>query len=61
MRDQPFSRQTGEEFVRNLPRDFGQVRSVSVGAHFVFGHKRGGNVELLRKLGGELNRLFERD
>ena len=53
--DLAFSRQTGEEFVRRLVRDFGQIRSVSVGANFVFGHKRSGNVDLLRKLGTELN------
>jgi riboflavin kinase/FMN adenylyltransferase len=53
--DQAFSRQTGEEFVRRLVKDFGQIRSVSVGANFVFGHKRSGNVDLLRKLGTELN------
>ena len=53
--DLAFSRQTGEEFVRRLVKDFGQVRSVSVGANFVFGHKRSGNVDLLRKLGTELN------
>jgi len=30
------------------------INSVCVGANFVFGHKRGGNVELLKKLGAEL-------
>lgn len=53
--DETFSRQSGEEFVRRLVSDFGQVRSVSVGANFVFGHKRTGNVELLKRLGTELN------
>jgi len=53
--DQLFSRQSGEEFVRSLTRDFGRIRSICVGANFVFGHKRSGNVELLRKLGAELN------
>ncbi|HEU5397109.1 MAG TPA: bifunctional riboflavin kinase/FAD synthetase, partial [Verrucomicrobiae bacterium] len=52
--DQPFSRQTGEEFVRHLARDIGKIQSVCVGADFVFGHHRSGNVELLRKLGAEL-------
>jgi len=52
--DQAFSEQTGEEFVRRLAREFGHVRSVCVGANFVFGRKRTGNVELLRKLGAEL-------
>jgi riboflavin kinase/FMN adenylyltransferase len=49
-----FSEQTGEAFVRGLASDLGRVQSMCVGANFVFGHKRGGNVELLRKLGAEL-------
>ncbi|HEY5296709.1 MAG TPA: bifunctional riboflavin kinase/FAD synthetase [Verrucomicrobiae bacterium] len=53
--DKKFSEQTGEEFIRNLARDFGKIHSVCVGADFVFGHKRGGNVALLKKLGGEVN------
>jgi riboflavin kinase/FMN adenylyltransferase len=53
--DKKFSGQTGEEFIRNLTRDFGKVHSVCVGADFVFGHKRSGNVALLKKLGVELN------
>lgn len=52
--DQPFSEQTGEAFVRGLARDLGRIQSLCVGANFVFGHKRGGNVDLLRKLGVEL-------
>ena len=52
--DKAFSEQTGEAFVRGLARDLGHVQSLCVGANFVFGHKRGGNVELLRKLGAEL-------
>jgi riboflavin kinase/FMN adenylyltransferase len=53
--DNPFSEQSGEAFVRRLALDLGHIQSLCVGANFVFGHKRGGNVELLRKLGGELN------
>ena len=52
--DQAFSEQTGEAFVRGLVRDLGQIQSLCVGANFLFGHKRGGNVELLKKLGAEL-------
>jgi riboflavin kinase/FMN adenylyltransferase len=52
--DPAFSEQTGEAFVRGLARDSGHIQSLCVGANFVFGHKRGGNVELLRKLGAEL-------
>ena len=52
--DQAFSEQTGEAFVRELARELGQIQSLCVGANFVFGHQRGGNVELLKKLGAEL-------
>lgn len=52
--DQAFSEQSGEDFIRGLARDLGPIRSLCVGAHFVFGHKRGGNVELLKQMGGEL-------
>jgi riboflavin kinase/FMN adenylyltransferase len=50
-----FSQQTGEQFVRSLARDLAQMQSVCVGSTFTFGHKRSGNVELLRKLGHELS------
>ncbi len=52
--DKKFSGQTGEEFVRSLARDFGKIHSVCVGADFVFGHKRSGNVTVLKKLGEEI-------
>jgi riboflavin kinase / FMN adenylyltransferase len=55
--DKKFSEQIGEEFIRSLARDFGKIHSVCVGADFVFGHKRSGNVALLKKLGTELNFL----
>lgn len=53
--DKALSERPGEEFVRSLAHELGSIRSVCVGANFVFGHKRSGNVELLRKLGAELN------
>jgi riboflavin kinase/FMN adenylyltransferase len=52
--DRAFSGQTGEAFIRGLHRDLGQIQSLCVGSAFTFGHKRGGNVALLKKLGGEL-------
>jgi len=52
--DQVFSEQTGEAFVRNLVRDLGRIHSICVGANFAFGHKRSGNVALLKQLGEEL-------
>src|SRR5207248_2553558 len=54
--DKAFSEQSGEAFIRGLARDLGPstINSLSVGANFVFGLKRGGNVELLKQLGVEL-------
>lgn len=52
--DKAFSQKTGEEFVRELARAWTGIQSICVGASFVFGHKRGGNVQLLRELGSEL-------
>jgi riboflavin kinase/FMN adenylyltransferase len=52
--DRTFSEQTGDKFIRGLVSNLGSLQSLCVGANFVFGHKRGGNIELLRKLGGEL-------
>ena len=52
--DKIFSEQTAEEFIRSVARDFGKIHSVCVGANFVFGHKRSGNMALLKKLGAEI-------
>jgi riboflavin kinase / FMN adenylyltransferase len=52
--DKAFSEQTGEAFIRGLARDLGRVQSLCVGANFLFGHKRAGDVQLLRRLGAEL-------
>ena len=52
--DKSFSEQTGESFIRGLARDLGSIHSICVGADFVFGQKRSGNVSLLKKLGEEL-------
>ena len=53
--DKSFSEKSGEVFIRELARDLGKIHSICVGADFVFGHKRSGNVKLLKKLGAELN------
>lgn len=53
--DRAFSEQSGEAFVRGLARDFGLVQSLCVGSAFTFGHKRGGNIALLKTLGTELH------
>lgn len=52
--DKTFSQQTGEQFIRGLANDLGGIQSICVGSDFVFGHKRSGNVTLLKTLGTEL-------
>ena len=52
--DRAFSGQPGEAFIRGLVRDLGKIQSLCVGADFVFGHQRSGNVALVEKLGDEL-------
>lgn len=53
--DEAFSKQSGGDFIRGLARGFGGIQSLCVGAEFVFGYKRGGNVALLKAIGAELN------
>jgi riboflavin kinase / FMN adenylyltransferase len=53
--DAAFSRQPAEEFIHKLVQALPNLRSICVGANFVFGHRRAGNVELLRRLGAQLN------
>ena len=52
--DKVFSEKPGDVFIRELARDLGRIHSVCVGADFVFGHRRSGDVGLLKKLGAEL-------
>lgn len=52
--DAETSRVSGEQFVRDLARGFGRLRSFTVGAGFQFGHGRSGDVPLLQRLGPEL-------
>ncbi len=52
--DKAFSQKTGEAFIHELVAAWSGIQSICVGANFTFGHKRGGNVELLKKLGAEL-------
>ena len=53
--DEKFSRQTGGEFIRLLVRKLGKIQSLCVGTDFVFGHRRSGNVALLKALGRKLD------
>ena len=52
--DKNFSEKSGEVFIRELARDLGKIFSICVGADFVFGHRRSGNVALLKTLGAEI-------
>jgi riboflavin kinase/FMN adenylyltransferase len=52
--DKAFSEKSGEMFIRELARDLGNIFSICVGADFVFGHRRSGNVTLLKTLGAEI-------
>jgi riboflavin kinase/FMN adenylyltransferase len=53
--DRPFSETSGEVFIRGLVQNLGTIHSICVGADFVFGHRRSGNIDLLKKLGAELH------
>lgn len=48
-----FSLTSAEEFVRELLVRRLAAREVHVGAHFVFGRERGGNIDLLTRIGAE--------
>jgi riboflavin kinase/FMN adenylyltransferase len=52
--DKAFSQISGDQFVRDLARDFQRIKSLCVGDGFMFGARRSGNIALLQKLGGEL-------
>jgi riboflavin kinase/FMN adenylyltransferase len=53
--DKAFSEIPGDAFIRGLERDLGPIHSVCVGSTFTFGHKRDGNIRLLKMLGQELH------
>lgn len=53
--DKEFSKITGEQFIRDLCCNFKRLDHVCVGHDFSFGCGRGGNVQLLEKLGRELH------
>ncbi len=52
--DELLSRVSGEGFIRQLSSEITALQSVCVGDNFAFGHKRSGDVHLLRRLGGEI-------
>lgn len=53
--DARLSQVPAEDFIRDLSHHFRHIQSICVGSNFTFGHQRQGNVELLRKVGSELN------
>jgi len=59
--DEERSKESAEDFVREVLVDGIGARLVVVGADFHFGHRRGGNVPLLERMGADLRaRLGER-
>jgi riboflavin kinase/FMN adenylyltransferase len=52
--DEERSRESAEDFVREVLVDCLNAKLVVVGADFHFGHQRRGNVELLRAMGDDL-------
>lgn len=53
--DNAFSQIPGEQFVETLVRDFKNIQSICVGSDFCFGHRRSGNVALLKALGSKFH------
>ena len=52
--DADFCRLSGEEFVRRLHAASSPLRTICVGKEWTFGHRRSGNVELLRRMGDDM-------
>jgi riboflavin kinase/FMN adenylyltransferase len=52
--DREFASQPADDFLRNIVHDRLQAREVYLGQGFAFGKDRGGNIDLLRKMGSEL-------
>lgn len=52
--DEKFSKITAEEFIRDTLVNVLNLKKIYIGHDFVFGSKRGGNFELLKKMGNEL-------
>jgi riboflavin kinase/FMN adenylyltransferase len=52
--DRAFASQSADDFLRDIIRDRLHAKEVYLGKGFAFGRARGGNIELLRKMSGEL-------
>ena len=57
--DKDFANQDAEEFLRNTVHDRLQAKEVYLGHGFAFGKDRGGNIELLKRMSGELGFVAE--
>jgi riboflavin kinase/FMN adenylyltransferase len=57
--DEERARETAEDFVTTVLVDRLEARAVVVGEDFHFGHKRGGDVALLRRMGADLGFTVE--
>jgi riboflavin kinase/FMN adenylyltransferase len=52
--DRDFAAQSAEDFIAEIIRDRLHAKEVYLGKGFAFGRARGGNIDLLRKMSGEL-------
>ncbi len=52
--DREFASQPAEDFITEIVHDRLQAREVHLGQDFAFGRGRGGNIDLLRKMSGDL-------
>ncbi len=57
--DRDFALQPAEDFVSAIIHDRLHAKEVHLGQDFAFGKGRGGNIELLRRMGGELGFVAE--
>jgi riboflavin kinase/FMN adenylyltransferase len=57
--DPDFAQQPAEVFIKDIICDRLHAREVHLGKDFAFGKGRGGNIELLRKMGAELGFLAD--
>ena len=57
--DRTFSQVRAEDFLRNTIVNRLQAQEVYLGRGFAFGHNRDGNIELLRRISGELGFLAD--
>jgi riboflavin kinase/FMN adenylyltransferase len=57
--DREFASQPAEDFLNNIVHDRLHAREVYLGQGFAFGKDRGGNIDLLRKMGAELGFLAD--